>query len=194
MAKRAAADPAVGAGRPAAGSSANPQGAPKAGGVRSGTTVRASATATSCSSRGANGDFFLLIDCGVHSSVAGGSETIAAIVADIAEVTKGKIDVLVVTHEHWDHVSGFLTAAEAFGAFEVGEVWLAWTENPRDRQARELDKYKADAIAALQLAHQRLSGVADRQQLGAIGEGLGQVLGFVFGAKGEKVRDAETRR
>jgi len=140
--------------------------------------------------RAAGGDFFMLIDCGVHSSVRGGRETIAAIVADIAEVTKGRIDVLVVTHEHWDHVSGFLTAAEAFGKFEVGAVWLAWTENPRDRQARELDKYKGEAIAALQLAHQQLQGFGNRTQLGAIGQGIGQVLGFVFGAAGEKVRDA----
>lgn len=140
--------------------------------------------------RRAGGDFFMLIDCGVHSSVPGGSETIAAIVADIAVVTKGRIDVLAVTHEHWDHVSGFLTAAEAFGKFEVGAVWLAWTENPRDRQARELDKYKGEAIAVLQLAHQQLHGLGTHTQLGAIGQGIGQMLGFVFGAAGEKVRDA----
>ena len=28
--------------------------------------------------------------------------------ADIEAETGGRIDVLVVTHEHWDHVSGFL--------------------------------------------------------------------------------------
>jgi glyoxylase-like metal-dependent hydrolase (beta-lactamase superfamily II) len=140
--------------------------------------------------RAAGGDFFMLIDCGVHSSVRGGSATIAAIVADIAAVTGGRIDVLVVTHEHWDHVSGFLTAAQAFAGFTIGAVWLAWTENPRDRQANELDKYKREAIAALQLAHQQLQGFATNTQLGAIGQGLGQVLGFLFGAAGEKVRDA----
>ncbi len=55
--------------------------------------------------------FYMLIDCGVHSAVSGGADTIARIVDDIASVT-GTIDVVVATHEHWDHISGFFTAAE----------------------------------------------------------------------------------
>ena len=39
-------------------------------------------------------------------------EMIDDIVADIKAETGGRIDVLVVTHEHWDHVSGFVTAGE----------------------------------------------------------------------------------
>src|SRR5947207_13257725 len=50
--------------------------------------------------------YWMLIDCGVHSSVSGGSETINQVVADIAEQTK-HLDVIVVTHEHTDHTSGF---------------------------------------------------------------------------------------
>src|SRR5262249_48736792 len=58
-------------------------------------------------------DYRVLIDCGVHSSVANGNATVAAIVEDLASETGGHIDLLVITHEHWDHVSGFLTSAEA---------------------------------------------------------------------------------
>ena len=57
-------------------------------------------------------DFWMLIDCGVHSSVSGGSKKIAEIVEDIASVT-GRLDVLVVTHEHWDHVSCFFHRGRA---------------------------------------------------------------------------------
>src|SRR6476620_8117093 len=79
-------------------------------------------------------DFWMLIDCGIHSSITGGTEKIAAIVDDIALVTK-RLDIIVLTHEHWDHVSGFLLAESKFKDFEVGEVWMAWSENPDDPQA-----------------------------------------------------------
>ncbi len=134
--------------------------------------------------------FFMLIDCGVHSSVSRGAETMRRVVADIASVT-GRIDVLVVTHEHWDHVSGFLSAAEGFAGIEVGEVWMGWTENPADPQARQLDKFKADALAALQGAGHRLDRARDLgPHLAGLRDGLRAVLGFNFGAQGERVRAA----
>jgi beta-lactamase superfamily II metal-dependent hydrolase len=140
--------------------------------------------------RAGGGDFFMLIDCGIHSSVAGGTETVRKIVADIASVTR-KLDVVVVTHEHWDHVSGFLTEAEQFGKFEVGEVWMGWTENPKDPLAQKLDKFKAHALAALQLASGRLSqGGPLSSFLSSVHSGVDSVVGFNFGAKGERVRTA----
>lgn len=134
--------------------------------------------------------FFMLIDCGVHTSVSGGTDTMRRVVTNIASVTR-RIDVLVVTHEHWDHVSGFKSAAEQFEQIEVDEVWLAWTENPADPQARQLDTYKGQALAALQAASQQLQR---RTRLDArmqgLREGLEAVLGFSFGAKGDSVRAA----
>ena len=135
--------------------------------------------------------FRMLIDCGIHSSVSGGSATVDEIVADIEAETGGKIDVLVVTHEHWDHVSGFSTASEIFADFSVGEVWMAWTENPADPVAAQLDKYKGQALAALQLASRKLDG--DRNlglHMSGVRDGLQAILGFQFGAKGDKVRTA----
>jgi len=35
------------------------------------------------------GDFWMLIDCGIHSSITSGTEKIKAIVDDIASVQKG---------------------------------------------------------------------------------------------------------
>ncbi len=142
--------------------------------------------------RGASGDsFWMLIDCGVHSSVAGGNQRIDEIVADIADVTGGHIDLVVVTHEHWDHVSGFLTAAERFGRMKVDQVWMAWTENPADPDAKALDKFRADALNTLQLAAERLDrhSYADRSRV-AVRAGLNTLQGFSFGAAGEKVRSA----
>lgn len=136
------------------------------------------------------GDYWMLIDCGVHSSVKGGSDRIREIVADIAERTD-RLDVVVVTHEHWDHVSGFLTEADTFGGLEVGEVWMGWTEDPDDRQAQALDTFKDEALATLQMASSAFDrlGAPSPFQL-ALGKGIDAVLGFNFGAKGERVRSA----
>ena len=60
--------------------------------------------------------------------------------------TNGHLDRLVVTHEHWDHLSGFLQAQAIFDTVEVGEVWLAWTEDPDDELAAELRKHKKKAL------------------------------------------------
>ncbi len=135
------------------------------------------------------GTFWMMIDCGVHSSVKGGAARIDAVVADIAERTGKHIDVVVVTHEHTDHTSGFLSARDRFAEFTFGEVWLAWTENGGDPQARELDRYKEQALAALQLTSQRLDGARGlSENLSALRSGLDALMGFSFGAKGDRVR------
>jgi len=134
--------------------------------------------------------FWMLIDCGIHSSITGGPKIIDNIVDDIASVTK-KLDVLVLTHEHWDHNSAFSTAIEKFKQFEVGEVWMAWTEDPSDPQARQLDKFKTKALSALKQTSDHLDKVQGLSpHLSMIQDGLRAVMGFNFGAKGEKVRDA----
>ena len=132
--------------------------------------------------------FWMLIDCGIHSSVSKGSALMDRIVADIASLTK-RLDVIAITHEHVDHLSGFLESAGRFKDFKVGEVWMGWTEEPGDPQARELDKFKQEAVAALQLTSQRLDrAVGLDANLSGLRTGLDSLLGFSFGLKGERVR------
>src|SRR6478672_7857043 len=84
----------------------------------------------------------ILIDCGVHSG--GDIKTMSQVVADIAGETKGRLAVVIASHAHRDHISGFASEAEAWKAFAVGEVWLPWLEDPGDRTARKLgDKRRA---------------------------------------------------
>lgn len=135
--------------------------------------------------------FRIMIDCGIHSSVAGGPDLMRDIAADIQRETGGKIDVLVVTHEHWDHVSGFSNAASIFERFAVGEVWMPWTEDPTDPDAIAFDKFRGDALLALQRVSRRLDAESGgNAYLGGVRDGLQSVLGFQFGAAGEKVRAA----
>jgi len=136
-------------------------------------------------------DFWMLIDCGLHSSVSGSYETIDTIVDDIALATGGHIDVLVVTHEHWDHVSGFLTAGDKFAKIKVDTVWMGWTEDPKDPDAVAFDKYKAAALGVTQKATLRLNQNANADDVTAsVRAGLQSLAGLQFGAKGEKVRSA----
>lgn len=134
--------------------------------------------------------YVILIDCGVHTSVKGGPQTIQRIVEDIASETD-RIDLLVLTHEHWDHVSGFLTAADTFAQLTIGEVWMGWTENPADPQARQLDKFKEQALSALQAASQQFARTRTLDgYLSSVRDGVEALMGFNFGAKGERVRAA----
>lgn len=88
----------------------------------------------------ANGDTHrhVLIDCGVH--VRGNLDMIDRAVDHIATTTNRKLAIVIATHSHQDHISGF---SNKFSSFEIGEVWLPWCEDPRDKQAAKLQKKHA---------------------------------------------------
>lgn len=100
------------------------------------------------------GTWRMLVDCGVHSHGAS-DHTVAEIVADIIETCTdedgtARLDVVVATHRHRDHVSGF--ADQRWQQVEVGEVWLPWTENPDDAEANGLRAAHDVLAMALRLA------------------------------------------
>ena len=92
----------------------------------------------------------VLVDCGVHAK--GNIGTIDEVVDDIAAVTDKKLAIVIATHAHQDHISGF--DPQKFGKFEIGEVWMPWSEDPNDPKAAKLKK-KHVALAQ-QLAEQSL--------------------------------------
>jgi hypothetical protein len=112
--------------------------------------------------------FYLLLDCGykpgskVHASIQ-------AIVDDIAESTGGRLDVVLITHEHQDHVNGFWEKVAAneiarFDDFEIGQLWLSWTEDPEDDFANELRERFGDELLGLVAASQRLAAAGGAEQ------------------------------
>lgn len=80
----------------------------------------------------------ILIDCGALQGMPGASDIIGEIAADIAHTTDYRLDVLAITHEHWDHLSGFCQAQGIFAKFTIDELWLAWTEDERDPDAARI--------------------------------------------------------
>jgi beta-lactamase superfamily II metal-dependent hydrolase len=82
----------------------------------------------------------VLIDCGVHSVSQPAADLFTEVIPDIVAQASAdgtpRIDVVVATHHHLDHVSGF--RVEGWDQVEVGEVWLPWTEDPDDPVAQSI--------------------------------------------------------
>ena len=152
--------------------------------------------------RGLLGDFFfvkhvvgpdsfkMLIDCGVLQLIGTaktkpmtslGKDRLIASVKDFIRDSGGSIDLMVATHEHYDHLSGFILGRRDFENFKIGKVWMAWTEDRTDRLANSYRNKKNKALAAL-------AALSDVPRFAAAGEmetvrSLLQFYGTVRGVK-----------
>lgn len=140
--------------------------------------------------REGGGRFHLMIDFGVILGTPGPEGPMRDIVRSIAretggdgtEANPGHVDVWVATHEHWDHLSGFVQAkTEVETLLRVGEVWLAWTEDPSHPLAAELRRDRRKKVAHLHAAAQKLKKDPGMK---AVGGRIEELLGF-FGARGQ---------
>jgi beta-lactamase superfamily II metal-dependent hydrolase len=98
------------------------------------------------------GDRTMLVDAGFHMSGVGkfkGNELAQRVIADVKEMTgKERIDVVVATHRHQDHVYSF--NSNEWNKVEVGEVWLPWVDDPENTEATSL--WKKKTAFAMQLS------------------------------------------
>ena len=93
----------------------------------------------------------VLFDCGSIAAPPGRpmSDVVARIVSDVTDPDGvARIDVVVATHRHRDHVSGF--GLEPWAGVEVREVWMPCTEHPTDPAAREIRDIQSKLAMALQ--------------------------------------------
>lgn len=126
----------------------------------------------------AGGRAWMLIDCGLHGSTKGGRDRMRVVKEALRSELDGKeIAVVALTHEHWDHNSGFhpTRGVIAAGAPVVGEVWLAWTEDATCPLGGQLDKYKGQAFAAIDASEKRIAAV---DSLGPLSKAWDAMLGF----------------
>jgi hypothetical protein len=128
--------------------------------------------------RQAGNPYYILIDCGVILGTSDAASIMTAVVNDIIATTDGHVDLLIATHEHWDHLSGFVQAKDAFSRLKVGEVWLGWTEDPKDELANKL----RSEHQALRLA---LMSACARLRFGHGGDSLADTMLEFFGAAGQ---------
>lgn len=102
---------------------------------------------------GDEGGRHILIDCG---SITEGQAHVDRVAADVvAACTPAgggppRLELVVATHRHRDHVGGFKNAVWA--GVEVGEVWMPWTEDPDDPDARRILHRQSAFAMALAMA------------------------------------------
>lgn len=109
-------------------------------------------------------EFTMLIDCGLKHNDSVPGVSIENVVADIKKVLKGKtsskakpkLDVLVATHEHWDHVSGFHPSKKLFDDIDIQKIWMAWTEDPEDNEAKKININLRKGVKALKIASDKI--------------------------------------
>ena len=114
----------------------------------------------------------MLVDCGGWLTTA---PAIAACVTDIRNTCAGKLDLLVVTHQHMDHISGFNQAKSEFDQIHVKEVWLSWIEDEGDDVAqvlkeqygKKLQELKKTAKKALAKVNAQVAKTANVRGLNA---------------------------
>ncbi len=112
---------------------------------------------------------YVLIDCGVHMRQDAGSKRLGEVMEDLVKVTGGKLDVVITTHEHADHLSGFVQKGSPFadGRLKINRFWVGWTERIGDAQADRLRAKRGAARATIERAVEKLkerrrAGLAER--------------------------------
>ncbi|MFI6829952.1 MBL fold metallo-hydrolase [Kribbella sp. NPDC050241] len=114
----------------------------------------------------------MLVDCGVHNQGQARPirESVQAIIADLtADSANGEphLDVVVATHHHADHISGF--ALSDWEQVTVDEVWLPFVEDADDPDALALrSKQAATARQLLGMIERRTLGVDPGQWPAAV--------------------------
>lgn len=117
----------------------------------------------------------IVIDCGVLTGSPDGPNRMRKVVEDFEAETGGVVHLLVATHEHSDHLSGFDRARDVWERITVEKTWLGWTES-------------APAVKALKARRERrltasLAGMVRMSSLAAADRCLA-----ALGQKAERIR------
>jgi ribonuclease BN (tRNA processing enzyme) len=99
--------------------------------------------------------FTMLVDCGGIKTT---SQLITPCIQDIKAACGGTIDLLVITHQHEDHLSGFNLGRDEFDKIAVRQTWMSWVEDKSDpvgqavktKYGKKLKQLKAAAEKSLQ--------------------------------------------
>lgn len=137
----------------------------------------------------------MLIDCGSFRNSGDSKARLKAVAEHIkAELNGERLDVVVGTHQHNDHLSGFVHAKSVFKEIGVDQVWLSWMDDPQDGLARRIGAEYKNLAGALAVAHKKLSrsaaGKKNSRALSVLGDALG-FLGVTAAAGGTPVLPAD---
>src|SRR4051794_11820951 len=131
----------------------------------------------------------MLIDCGSFRNTAVSARQLDKITKSIATQLGGApLDVVVGTHQHNDHLSGFVHCEPAFRSMGVEQVWLSWLDDPSDKRARTIGKAHHNLLLHLHASHAALRASLERSGARPVAarslEVLNDMLGFHGAADG----------
>ena len=131
----------------------------------------------------------VLIDFGVVNRTKNPDTVMKPVAKDIAKESGGVLDLVIATHQHTDHLSGFKQAQDELDPtkVEMKRLWLAWTEDPSNPLGKKVKddlvaKLTAVRLAAKQLAAAdsaaaaRIQGTLDFFSPGVAGEDTQEIL------------------
>jgi hypothetical protein len=72
----------------------------------------------------------MLIDFGRAPGKGAGTSMFAPVARSIAEFCRNHLDLVVVTHEHLDHIEGFYHQRRIFDQLEIDQVWMGLPSHP----------------------------------------------------------------
>lgn len=135
----------------------------------------------------------VLIDCGSYWNKKSSVDRMKIIAEDIAKQVKGyQLDVVVGTHQHNDHLSGYVHAEAVFKKIKPRQVWLSWLDDPDNKTARKIGKDFNNYLTRLRLIQKELksSFYAGTEK---IQQNIQHLLGF-YGITGAERFNARTEK
>lgn len=124
----------------------------------------------------------VLIDCGSFRNGAASKARLRVVAEAIrADLDGAPLDVVVGTHQHNDHLNGFLHCEDVFTSIGVERVWLSWLDSPSDAEAVRIGRDFHNLRRQLAAARDALSERAPARRAHAVVGVMNDVLGF-FGA------------
>jgi hypothetical protein len=142
---------------------------------------------------GGGDPYYVMIDCGYKpgsQAFLDHGKGIGDIVEHLHDSCGGHLDLVILTHEHQDHLNGIWKSSEPyFKDFEIEEAWVAWTEDPGNQLANDLRERHKDQLLGLLTARRELA-LAAGDDAPAV-KRLDSLLGLELGGAEEALNLAE---
>ena len=103
--------------------------------------------------------FNIMIDFGVLLGTEDAQKEMGKVAQDIKDTANNEIDILVVTHEHWDHISGFSQAKDIVDKLKIKQIWMSWIEDSNNELARQILEKQNKKLETIKLAYDNLSKI-----------------------------------
>ena len=115
----------------------------------------------------------VLIDCG---SFRNGSQSVTRLNAVVSNIKKQlnsrKLDIVVGTHQHNDHLSGYVHARDQF-TNSINQVWLSWLDDPNDPLASQIGADHQNLVHQLTAVNTALAAIKPGKDLAPVKDILG---------------------